>query len=262
MTNDTVTIFAKNKRIATNVRKDGKRQVGTLVSEEVERRVLGEGRNYYGEANVAGHLYQTGYTPIKDNQGEIIGIWYVGASKEFVNQMISEVFNKVLLFSLIIPILIITAFYFIVLKLSKPMIEAADFANQIAQGNLELENLELKSEDEVGKLRTALNNMLNNLKEVVINISESVENLTASSEELSAAGDQMGEGADQVTKSVIEIATGAEDNSLQIEKISNSMGELNLEIESIENKTKDMNEISNNVLEDVKLGNQAIDHSI
>ncbi|PRX19169.1 methyl-accepting chemotaxis protein [Orenia metallireducens] len=262
LTNDTVTIFAKNKRIATNVKKDGKRAVGTLVSEEVERKVLEEGRDYYGEANVVGHLYQTGYTPIKNAQGEIIGIWYVGASKEFVNQMISEVFNRVLLFTSLISLLIIISFYFIAVKLSKPMVEAAEFANQIAEGNLELENLEVKSEDEVGQLRTALNNMLKNLKDMVINISESVENLTASSEELSAAGDQMGEGADQVTKSVIEIATGAEDNSCEIEKISNSMGELNLEIESIENKTKDMTEISDNVLEDVKLGNQAIDHSI
>ncbi|WP_018249615.1 methyl-accepting chemotaxis protein [Orenia marismortui] len=262
LTNDTVTIFAKNKRVATNVKKNGIRQVGTFVSEEVERRVLKEGRDYYGEANVVGHIYQTGYTPIKNAQGDIIGIWYVGASKEFVDQMISETFNHVLLFSSVISVLIIIAFYFVALKLSNPMIEAANFANQIAEGNLELEKLEVKSEDEIGQLRAALNNMSKNLKEMVMNISESVENLTASSEELSAAGEQMGEGSSQITKSVIEIATGAEENSSQIENISANIGDLNSEIESIENKTTSMTQIYNDVLEDVKSGNQAIEHSV
>lgn len=262
LTGDTVTIFAKNKRVATNVQTNGKRAINTLVSKEVEQAVLREGYNYYGEADVVGEKYQTGYTPIKNAQGEIIGIWYVGASKAFIRTIISAIFNKILLFISIISLLIIFAFYFISIKISKPILGAAKFANEIANGNLQLEKLDIDSEDEVGQLRLSLNNMANKLKEMLLSISESAENLTAASQELSAAGDQIGEGAEQVTKSVLEIATGAEENSIQIENISENVGNLTVEIESIENKTKEMASVSNTVLDDVKSGNETLNHSI
>src|SRR5690606_24853179 len=49
-TGDTVTIFQGDTRISTNVLKDGKRAIGTQVSEQVSNTVLKKGENFYGEA--------------------------------------------------------------------------------------------------------------------------------------------------------------------------------------------------------------------
>jgi len=35
----------------------------------------------YGEVDILGKLYVTGYDAIKDASGKVIGIWYVGYEK-------------------------------------------------------------------------------------------------------------------------------------------------------------------------------------
>jgi hypothetical protein len=39
------------------------------------------GEAYYGEADILGKTYITGYEPIRDNKGDVIGIYYVGYLK-------------------------------------------------------------------------------------------------------------------------------------------------------------------------------------
>lgn len=77
------TIFQDNIRVATNVKKDdGSRAVGTKQSDtRVTNSVLTEGRPYVGDALVVNTLCHTQYTPIKDADGNVIGMWFTGISK-------------------------------------------------------------------------------------------------------------------------------------------------------------------------------------
>lgn len=75
----TVTIFQQDLRVSTNVKaKDGSRAIGTRVSEEVYKRVLVEGQPWLDRAYVVTDWYKTAYEPIRDINGHIIGILYVG----------------------------------------------------------------------------------------------------------------------------------------------------------------------------------------
>ncbi|WP_372929742.1 Cache 3/Cache 2 fusion domain-containing protein [Methyloceanibacter sp.] len=83
----TATLFVKGGdeyiRVATNVPKpDGSgRAIGTiLVGPALE--AIKEGKAYYGKVPILGTPYVTGYEPIKDASGEIIGIYYVGYSQD------------------------------------------------------------------------------------------------------------------------------------------------------------------------------------
>jgi hypothetical protein len=80
------TLFVKGEdeyiRVATNVHKpDGSgRAIGTvLVGPALES--IKAGNPYYGEVPVLGTPYITGYEPIKDASGAIIGIYFVGYKK-------------------------------------------------------------------------------------------------------------------------------------------------------------------------------------
>lgn len=80
------TVFQKEGnqaiRISTNViGADGKRAIGTPVSQAVYDAVIGKGETYYGTANVVGKKYITAYEPIKNASGEIIGILFVGVDE-------------------------------------------------------------------------------------------------------------------------------------------------------------------------------------
>jgi two-component system NtrC family sensor kinase len=75
----TVTIFLWDTRIATNVIKaDSTRAIGTRVSDEVYETVLGRGERFADRAFVVNDWYMSAYDPIKDPNGNIIGILYVG----------------------------------------------------------------------------------------------------------------------------------------------------------------------------------------
>ncbi|HWQ65343.1 MAG TPA: Cache 3/Cache 2 fusion domain-containing protein [Methanospirillum sp.] len=80
------TIFQKRGdqaiRISTNIiGADGKRVIGTPVSQTVYDAVINRGETYYGTANVVGKQYITAYEPIKDKNGKVIGILFVGVDE-------------------------------------------------------------------------------------------------------------------------------------------------------------------------------------
>jgi len=87
LTDDTVTIFLNNTRVATNIMRDGNRATGTIAADYVSETVLNSGKIYIGEAEVVGVKYQTGYAPIKDDSDHIIGMFYIGVSKKLADQL-------------------------------------------------------------------------------------------------------------------------------------------------------------------------------
>ena len=75
----TATIFLHDSRIATTVRREnGNRALGTRVSKEVADQVLDNGKPWVGEAFVVRDWYMAAYDPIRDIEGRIIGMLYVG----------------------------------------------------------------------------------------------------------------------------------------------------------------------------------------
>jgi hypothetical protein len=82
-----VTLFAKSGddfiRVATNVKKeDGSRAIGTVLDPKGPViAVIRKGEAYYGDANILGKPYVTGYEPIRDGANNVIGIYFVGYAK-------------------------------------------------------------------------------------------------------------------------------------------------------------------------------------
>jgi len=75
----TATIFLGDWRISTNVMdKEGHRAVGTRAMKEVQEQVLQNGLPWMQRAYVVDDWYITAYEPIRDFQGKIAGMLYVG----------------------------------------------------------------------------------------------------------------------------------------------------------------------------------------
>jgi methyl-accepting chemotaxis protein len=78
------TLFAREGRdfvrIATNVKTGaGQRAVGTLLDPSGKAyAALSRGEAFYGQVDILGAPYLTGYEPILDAGGQVVGAWYVG----------------------------------------------------------------------------------------------------------------------------------------------------------------------------------------
>jgi Cache 3/Cache 2 fusion domain len=70
-------------RVATTLKKeDGTSAVGTtLAADSPALAKLKNGEAYYGDATLLGKSYDTGYVPIKDASGAVIGAYFVGDQK-------------------------------------------------------------------------------------------------------------------------------------------------------------------------------------
>jgi methyl-accepting chemotaxis protein len=80
----TATIFSKSGeefvRISTNVKKgDGKRAIGTVLDPNGKAiKAIRAGQAFYGQVDILGNPFLTGYEPMFDAQKGVAGIWYVG----------------------------------------------------------------------------------------------------------------------------------------------------------------------------------------
>ncbi|GAA3915506.1 methyl-accepting chemotaxis protein [Litoribacillus peritrichatus] len=79
----TATLFVRDGsnfvRVSTNVMKKGKRAIGTLLAPNGKViKLIRQKKPYYGQVDILGTPYVTGYEPILADNGEVVGIWYVG----------------------------------------------------------------------------------------------------------------------------------------------------------------------------------------
>ena len=79
-TGGVATIFRGDERVATSVqRPDGSRAIGTrLAAGPAREAALVQGQVYRGPAEILGRPHQTIYAPLRDAQGRVIGLLFVG----------------------------------------------------------------------------------------------------------------------------------------------------------------------------------------
>jgi hypothetical protein len=77
------TFFAKKNtgyvRVSTNVLNEGDRAVGTVLDPNgAAYAAISKGEAFYGTVDILGKKYESGYEPIKNAAGEIVGVYFVG----------------------------------------------------------------------------------------------------------------------------------------------------------------------------------------
>ena len=91
-TNSHATIYLRDESVSTNVLdSEGERTVGAKVSKDIVEKVLEKGVTYRGVENILGEKHAVKYVPIKDSQGEPIGMWSVSTPKTYVGDQAKQV---------------------------------------------------------------------------------------------------------------------------------------------------------------------------
>ena len=161
----TATIFQGDLRISTNVLDEkGQRAIGTRVSEEVYQTVLEKGELWLDRAFVVHDWYLTGYQPIRDLPGKIVGILYVGMLEAPYVDLRNKVVYSFFGIGVLGVVIVVLLYFFITSGITRPLREMAAATGKIADGDLSVE-LSSKSKDEIGQLAQSFNYMLVRLKQ-------------------------------------------------------------------------------------------------
>ncbi|NWF57073.1 MAG: cache domain-containing protein [Syntrophaceae bacterium] len=207
----TATIFQGDLRVSTNVLDEkGQRAIGTRVSEEVYRAVLEKGESWLDRAFVVHDWYLTGYQPIRDLTGKVVGILYVGMLEAPYVDLRNKVVYSFFAIGVLGVAIVLLLYFFITSRITRPLREMAAATAKIAEGDLSVE-VAGQSEDEIGTLAKSFNHMLVRLKQA--------------RKELEDYGRLLEQKVEERTRELVQM----QDQLIQSEKLA-SMGQLSASI--------------------------------
>lgn len=183
LTGDTVTIFKHDTRVSTNVTQNGERMVNTKVSDEVAEVVLNKGETYLGKAQVVGTWNETAYEPIKDKNGDIIGIWYVGVPATPYEEMVDKFRLNMIFYSIIGILFGFIAAFLIAYTVHAPLRRIGKVLNKASEGDL-TETMNVLANDEIGRLAIKTNIMIEKMSELIAKTKLLANNVSEASDEL------------------------------------------------------------------------------
>ncbi|MBN2758627.1 MAG: methyl-accepting chemotaxis protein [Bacteroidales bacterium] len=223
-----------------------------------------ENKSYNFEINKAGDELYVSFFPIKAGNDDRYWALVTETPISVFTQKSNRLFY-ITIFGGIIGILLFSlAIYFAINGITKKLILAINFAQEISDGNLS-SRIDITSKDEIGQLAKSMNHMANKLKKMIQKINSSSDNMNNASSQISeysAELSQLASGqaasAEEVMASIEEISANIHSNSenaSQTEKISEhtlfgiktgseSATETLEAIKEITNKISIINEIS------------------
>ncbi|GAE90818.1 cache domain-containing protein [Acetivibrio straminisolvens] len=92
-TGSIATVYLGDEKVATSeLDSDGIRPIGAKAPNEVVESVLKSGNTYRGTEDILGEIYAVKYVPLKDNNGNVLGMWFVGMPKSNIGSKDSQIF--------------------------------------------------------------------------------------------------------------------------------------------------------------------------
>lgn len=216
-----VTVFVGDTRRATSLRNDkGERNVGTKAVDAVTQTVLGRGEVYQSEnTNVAGEPYFVSYLPIKDNSGQILGMYFAGIPRtDYMKALNSAILQSIIIAVILVVALALIVYFLIARRLASSLVRVADLNMELSKGNLAIENdSKGSSVREIAELEDSASSMKDKLSGIISDINKKASTVSSSADSLKTAAEQTANNSDAVSNAVGEIANGATSQAQEIQ---------------------------------------------
>uniref|UniRef100_A9A6L8 Methyl-accepting chemotaxis sensory transducer n=1 Tax=Methanococcus maripaludis (strain C6 / ATCC BAA-1332) TaxID=444158 RepID=A9A6L8_METM6 len=253
-TGDESTIFLDKYRISTSVVSENGRAIGTTASDAVYQTVVREGKDYSGTANVVGKDFLTKYVPLKDSNGNTIGMLFVGTPEAPFVAMVNSARNNTLLIALVGLIIAVGISLVSSRSITKPIKELEDGVHAFGSGNYD-KVINVKTGDELEDLANSCNKMAKDIKELHATLDTDKVVLANTLKEIFGIMDHLAEGdfsirADEnreKNKLQKTINHAIENVSKMMEKLKSEIALLNVELGDVGDGLKRAKETSEQV---------------
>ncbi|MGG0857670.1 methyl-accepting chemotaxis protein [Metabacillus fastidiosus] len=142
--------------------------------------------------------------------------------------------------------------------ISKPVIEIANAATKISNGDLTVNDIKVKNRDEIGDLANSFNQMAGNLRLLIEKVSLNSIQVASSAEELTAGAEQTTQATHQIATSIQEVAGGAEIQGQGANESSLAMKEMTVGIQQVAQTTSFVSELAMETSNEAINGNNSL----
>ncbi|GLC89305.1 methyl-accepting chemotaxis protein [Lysinibacillus piscis] len=150
--------------------------------------------------------------------------------------------------------------YFVMKALFKPINRLKNSALTISQGDL-TESVQVTSNDEIGQLSQAFNDMQDSLRTIIQQIEFNAEEVASSAEELTANATQTTTATERVATSIQDVAMSAESQTTNATRNAEALHELSTAIRHIAEIASVVTDLSQGATEQANAGGQVIQNT-
>ena len=243
---DYTLFYGNTRRMTTLMDKQGKRLVGTDVTTANVLDVLDSGEDCYSNnLNIGGKPYYGYYTPLKNPDGEIVGMVFTGRPAADVKDDIGNLVKKIVIAIVIFSAISCAIGFSLAGIVSGKMNLLADDIKVIAGGDLtrDVEFILTKRPDEIGAIARAVSELKNKLSEVIGNTKTLADQIKASGYDLSSSASGAAEASSQVVSAVEDITKGSLSQAESVQTSSESTNQIGDDIEGITDNIHTLNEL-------------------
>ena len=207
----------------------------------------------------------TGYAPIfedHDPDKDVIAISAIDFESSILHSRTWDMIKGSFLIA-IIPILLAgVATIFLIKKTTAPLHSIVNFANRVAEGDLTVERLTVKGNDEIGQLSNDLNKMADSLKEIIGDLSVSSTQVATTSEELTASAEEVSVTAEHSLHAIQQVKQGSQEQVDIVHNTNQILLTISENTARMNDQSKDLQIASDNATEKAGHGEEMILESI
>ncbi|TBL79378.1 methyl-accepting chemotaxis protein [Paenibacillus thalictri] len=182
----------------------------------------------------------------------------VDESSTATSAMVETIKKMILIMSIAAFIMAVLIGFLISKIISKPTVQLANAAKQIAAGDLTVKEIVVKNRDEVGDLAYSFNQMVRNLRELIAQTTISAEHVAASSEELKASAQRTNIATEQIASAIQQVAAGSGKQVQSIGESVQAVGEMSAGAQQIAVNAQNVSSSASEAAEKSTEGSQDI----
>ena len=236
-----------------------------IDEEDLERLKVTKSPIYSDVYEYSGMKRLTGYAPVfedHDPDNEIIAISAIDFEASILHSRTWDMIKGGFLFS-VIPLLLVGIITIVLINRTiAPLKGVSTFASRVADGDLTVEPLEVKHNDEIGALSRNLNKMASNLRSVIGDVSENASKLASTTEEVTASTEEISTSAEQNLVTYQSVQTGAEEQLTIVNQANEVLQEITTTTNEMNDRSQQLQETSQFSTEKANEGDKLIQDSL
>ncbi|WP_449537820.1 methyl-accepting chemotaxis protein [Ferdinandcohnia sp. Marseille-Q9671] len=236
---------------------DPTQETGTVPQGETYSKLIYQKEKGHLADEFQGNRYETSFVTNELTGWKVAGVMEANEIDEATKGILFTTFIVVAIFIFIGLILAII----IVRSITKPLSILVDVTDKVSNGDL-TQTIQVKNNDELGKLGNSFNKMLLSLRELITHVGEKSELLAASSEQLSASSEQNSQATEQVANAITEVAAGTDEQLAMMKETNEVIIEMSKGIQQIKGNTQHVSETATEAMGVVSTGEKSIKQSI
>lgn len=185
--------------------------------------------------------------------------WKIGGNllADEIDELAAPILRTTAVVNLVALMIAAMLIFLIVRSIMNQLRVLRDEARMIGRGDL-TGSIEVKTDDEIGQLGMAFNEMRDNLRELAQKVYNSANQLSEASEELSANTSQTTSVTEQVARVIQEVADGAEQQTVKVEENTRSLEEISQAVMKIAENSSKVTELSHQAARNAEDGGKAV----